>query len=155
MILSLVKQKRKDFRILKEIALFGKNITKVTAEEDLIQALDSHIKLVDVFYLNYTTLIAAIRTNELKTLIPGDWVNIGYGFYRHDFYVLHNKPEEHIITLGLPTWCVSSSSVFPYNMLITIPYNYYKSGHTKKRWWWKFIPGNDCICPYILYKNKT
>ena len=83
----------------------------------------------------------------IKNLVPGDWINMAYGFKRHDWYVLRVF-EGHIV-IGKPGWPVSSH--------ITMSYDELSSGHCKPlylgktgmRWWWKYLPYfNNAICPF-------
>ena len=80
---------------------------------------------------------------KLEDLKAGDWILMKYGHSDSEFYVLETMGDN--IKVGRAAWCVSSS------MWLT-PYD--KSnikgrlGSTKSRWWWKFLPFKDIVCPF-------
>lgn len=75
----------------------------------------------------------------------GDWLLMEYGFDKLLFYILdaHSSPKD--ILLGRKNWLVSSSIWIPrdeINSKATI------IGSTERRWWRKFTPFKDLICPF-------
>jgi hypothetical protein len=83
----------------------------------------------------------------LPELKVGGGLNMKFGYDRMNFYV-HRITDEYIY-LGLPCWCVSDSER---TTVAELEQGYYEPvylGPTKKRWWWKFLPFRDLVCPYV------
>ena len=79
-----------------------------------------------------------------RTPQVGDWYYIRYGFSPMLVYV-SNVFDDGLIW-GSPKWLVSSSehmsiSEFNENCVAFI-------GNTKVRWWWRFLPFRDIVCPF-------
>lgn len=80
-------------------------------------------------------------------LVPGDWVEMQYGWDRHMFYVQENTAR--FCRLSMPTWCASSHDNMPPESF-TRPWHapVVYLGRTKKRWWWRWLVFRDIVCPY-------
>lgn len=90
---------------------------------------------------------------EPSKLVPGDWVNMWFGFERHDFYVQKNFLEYEIVRMSLTTWCVDTHYDLTYDELKDMKIQPVLIGHTKKKWWWRFIPWRQLICPFKSLKS--
>jgi hypothetical protein len=83
---------------------------------------------------------------ELKTLtlVPGDWIAMEYGFTNKLFYVHSVYP--HGVCICTTSWCVSDMECHTFAALGKRGFMYI--GRTKAKWYWRFLPFRDVICPY-------
>lgn len=88
---------------------------------------------------------ASMTKDDLKGLIPGDWLCFTYGYDRKDWYIIKNMPEAQSVLIGNPRWLVSSAEWFSYESLMNS--NPFFLGHTKKKWWTRFF-NPELTCPY-------
>ena len=77
----------------------------------------------------------------------GDWVIMRYGISFGLYYILNVTDE--IVTWCSPKWLVSSAqfsteSEFQSRSPIVV-------GNTKRRWWRKYMPWRDLICPFRIF----
>lgn len=103
------------------------------------------------------------RRRFFEMLIPGDWVNFQYGTSRKDFYIIARSDGRFLV--GNVRWLVSAADWIQEDELYSecpIPdgidmHPLHKLafqgppiylGRGKKKWWWKFLPWKDCICPF-------
>lgn len=78
------------------------------------------------------------------TPVVGDWVLLQFGFDGKIFYIA--QVLERGVMIGRPSWCVSSlvymsNEEFQKSFMERI-------GASKRRWWWKFLPFRDVVCPF-------
>jgi hypothetical protein len=87
-------------------------------------------------------------------LKEGDWIETVICGEKTLFYVTKNT--EYSLTLGCLSWLASSTSEVLYSEFISSEYlsNARYIGHSKKRWYWKLLPGRDRICPYTRPKKS-
>lgn len=88
----------------------------------------------------------------IKDLEPGDWVNMAYGYYRHDFYVLRVLQDKYVV-LGKPTWCVDTTVIKSYEELNSDYYTPIFIGKGKEKWYWRFLPWRNVIVPFKYPDN--
>lgn len=72
----------------------------------------------------------------------GDWFTIRFGFSDLDWYVLEVRGET--VFLGQPKWLVSSSIRMERSKVEAGEY----LGPSRRRWWWRFVPFRDLVCPF-------
>lgn len=80
------------------------------------------------------------------TLKRGDWINMQFGFNRHDFYILN--VSDSLIYLGKPDWLVSGHQILTHAELTGGFYEPIHLGSGKEKWYWRFLPWRDLICPF-------
>lgn len=99
---------------------------------------------------------------KLDVLRPGDWIEFNYGYQRLVFYVLRNDPLAQRIWVTRKEWLVSAATGMRYaeingdDLAFLRQYgqaDYFEPnpvylGRTKKRWWWRFVPFRDLVCPF-------
>ena len=74
------------------------------------------------------------------TFKAGDWLTIDY----HGFVVIIAKYSDTYI-VHKPTWLVSSALRLDNSELARRNPKYIGTG--KLRWWWRFLPWRDLVCP--------
>lgn len=82
---------------------------------------------------------------DIEELKVGDWVLLEFGGTMRPFYV-HGLTRDFVM-FGRSSWLVSdyeavSKADLQYNRKIDI------IGHSKKKWYWRFLPWRNCVCPY-------
>jgi len=78
---------------------------------------------------------------RIEDLVAGDWILWKYGLSHVRYYVLGNSCG--MLTVGNPRWCVSSAMTNRHSDMHDWAY----IGHTQPRWFWKFLPWRDVVCP--------
>lgn len=81
---------------------------------------------------------------ELKDLEKGDWIYIEYGYSFKLFYVMNNDIDRELININSSSWLVNSFEIKLYKDIKQFIY----LGKTKLKWYWKYLPWRDIICPY-------
>lgn len=110
-------------------------------------------------HLSNFTVPLEQRQAFYDSLVPGDWIEMQYGYDRFDWYVLEKKP--HGVMIGKPSWMVSAAELFTRDRLfdgcrLNCDGELYESqtgppvylGRGKKKWWWKLLPFRGLICPF-------
>lgn len=83
-----------------------------------------------------------------KSLLKvGSWIMMEYGFKNRDFYVY--SVIEDYVELGRKNWLVSDAEYFELNDVLR---NATYLGEGKMKWYWKFLPFRDVLCPFKYYK---
>lgn len=88
-------------------------------------------------------------------LIPGDWFKNGLSPYSSEDpeCVVWNNPQRGLFGATLSSRFKSWTTVYRYSTFIALQRERRTMilfiGHTKRRWWWKFLPGiNSWFCPF-------
>jgi hypothetical protein len=76
-------------------------------------------------------------------ITEGAWVLGRYGYEYRLFYVKGVIDDQ--VVLGSPQWCASANTTLP---LAEIESKWRVIWYAKRRWWWRFMPTRDLICPY-------
>jgi len=83
---------------------------------------------------------------ESADLKAGDWINIGYGWERSDFYVTRSISGVGV-HLSKPSWLVSSA-IFLTDEALKAGHSPVYIGRSKLKWYWKLLPFRDLVCPF-------
>ena len=89
-----------------------------------------------------------------------------YGYSRLVFYVVRNDPMSQRLWFNTPRWLTSAVESQSYAEMRQDDLNILRQygeaerfenhpvylGRTKKRWWWRFIPFRQLICPFKPFK---
>ena len=86
---------------------------------------------------------------EMK-LRPGSWILMEYGYDYDEYYIAENINDEMFL-VGSTRWLVSSSKWMKWSDMEER--HIFLLGHGTKRWWWKWLPFRDLICPYSKPKQ--
>lgn len=93
---------------------------------------------------------------ELETLVQGDWIRFRYGYDKNLWYVLDNDLDGKEIIVGTSRFLASTTRLVSYNEIIN-PYGKPDTvrfiGSSKLKWWWKYLPWREIVCPFPRPKN--
>lgn len=84
-----------------------------------------------------------------QQLQPGDWLLMDFAG-RSKFYVVDVIDDE--VCLTKTTWLVSSGDWYPSKELFGPLYKARFIGTGKRKWYWRFLPWRDLVCPFYYPK---
>ncbi len=79
---------------------------------------------------------------EIEELKPGSWLMMEFGYHWRVFYILYVLGDN--VILGSPNWLVSDATQISKTRLKGAEL----LGQGKQRWWWRFLPWRDLVCPF-------
>lgn len=80
----------------------------------------------------------------LSDLQPGDWIK-----WRWSRYYVQKNSGRHI-QIGDPDWSVTSNTTISYADMSDQYYPVKYLGRGKLKWYWRFLPWRNSICPFNL-----
>lgn len=81
----------------------------------------------------------------VDSIKKGFWILLkGYREYK-EYYVVDIKKEFDVVKIGRKEWRYSSSE---WTSLNSLTGNLLCVWQSKRKWWWKYFPFNDIICPF-------